>query len=75
MYSWFRRAGGCMSNCLDFLGTKLADYMRCRSNCCNNVNIYTPDKCNIGANKWIRAITPNCAILQSNSNEFYTPKN
>ena len=61
--------------------------MRCRSNCCNNVNIYTPDKCNIGVNKWIRAITPdcgkgtiriddaNCAILQSNSNEFYTPKN
>ena len=65
--------------CADGLGAKLADYMKCRSNCCNNVNIYNPKNCGIMggvSNRWIRAVTPNCAKKgESNVSEFYTPKN
>ena len=65
--------------CFDAIGSKLTDYIKCRSNCCNNINIYTPKSCAImngASNRWIRAVTPNCAKKgESNVSEFYTPKN
>ena len=60
------------------LGSKLTDYIKCRSNCCNNINVYNPKNCGIlgdASNRFIRAITPKRSKLKSNSDEFYTPKN
>ena len=72
MFAWFRRIG----ECFDILGTKLTDYMKCRSNCCNNINIYTPKNCAIMgggvSNRFIRAVTPDCV---KKDESFYTPKN
>ena len=69
MFAWFRRIG----ECLDLLGTKLADYMKCSSNCCNNINIYTPKNCAImGSNRWLRTASPVCL---KKDESFYTPKN
>ena len=61
--------------CFDALGSKLADYMKCRSNCCYNTNIYTPKNCTIMGstnNRWLRAVTPECIKREET---FYTPKN
>ena len=65
--------------CFDNLGGKLTDYIKCRSNCCYQVNVYDPKNCavmNGASNRFIRAITPDC-VRKSNASkdEFvYTPK-
>ena len=65
--------------CFDALGSKLADYMKCRSNCCYNINIYTPKSCAImngASNRWIRTVTSSCVKKgESNASGFFTPKN
>ena len=74
MLSWLAS----IKQCFDMLGSKLTDYIKRRSNCCNNINVYNPKNCGIlgdASNRFIRAITPDCSKLKSNSNEFYTPKN
>ena len=74
MLNWFMG----IKQCFDALGAKLAYYMKCRSNCCNNINIYTPKNCAIMGggviNRFIRTVTPDC-VKRNNSSEFYTPKN
>jgi len=65
---------GRIKQCLDLLGDNISNYFRCRSICCNNINIYTPKKCAIMgsvSNRWMRAITPDC-VKQNEA--FYTPK-
>ena len=74
MLSWLTS----IKQCFDMLGSKLTDYIKCRSNCCNNINVYNPKNCGIlgdASNRFIRAITPKRSKLKSNSDEFYTPKN
>ena len=65
--------------CFDAIGSKLTDYIKCRSNCCNNINIYTPKSCAImngASNRWMRTVTSNCVKKgESNVSGFYTPKN
>ena len=86
MLNWFIG----IRQCFDAIGSKLtegvkthfahsAKYFKCRSNCCNNINIYTPKSCAImngASNRWMRTVTPNCVKKgESNVSEFYTPKN
>ena len=66
------------------LGSKLTDYIKCRSNCCYQVNVYEPKRTvNIGqiSNIWKRAVTPNTkedfpkgTSLADSSNSFKTPR-
>jgi hypothetical protein len=45
----------------DVLGNRIANYLRCRSNCCYQVNVYEPKKTVvIGelSNPWRRRTTP-----------------
>ena len=73
MFAWLSS----MMQCFDALGSKLAEHVKCRSNCSNNVNVYSPRNCGIFgsvSNRWIRAITPEC-VKKVNTSEFYTPKN
>ena len=68
-----------LKQCFDILGNKLTDYIKCRSNCCYQVNVYDPKNCAIMggiSNRWARAITPDCVKRRSDSADtFYTPKN
>ena len=65
------------------LGENMANYVKCRSDCCNSVNIYTPNPCFGKAemfNKWIRATTPtvDSPVMKkkdSSNDAFYTPRN
>ena len=46
-----------IKNCLDVLGTKLSPIFRCKSSCCNNINVYNPRSCifnNQLSNMWVR---------------------
>jgi hypothetical protein len=64
--------------CFDNLGTKLTDYLKCRSNCCYQVNVYNPKNCAVMggiSNRWIRSITPECVKgKESSIDSFKTPK-
>ena len=54
------------------------NYLKCRSMCCNNINIYNPKSCCVQGeiwNKWVRASTPSVESPLNNSQKFYTPKN
>ena len=45
----------------DNIGSKLADSLKCRSNCCNNVTVYSPRNCGIFgsvSNRWIEQLPP-----------------
>ena len=58
--------------CFDNLGAKLTDYLKCRSNCCYQVNVYEPKKTVIIgqiSNIWKRGVTPN-----TKDEAFFTPK-
>ena len=75
MLNWFIG----IRQCFDAIGSKLTDYFKCRSNCCNNINIYTPKSCAImngASNRWMRTVTPICVKKgESNVSGFFTPKN
>ena len=67
-----------LKQCVDNLGSKLTDYIKCRSNCCNNINVYTPKNCAIMgsiSNRWMRATTPDIKKGSNSDDAFYTPKN
>ena len=62
-----------LKQCFDNLGNKLAEYFKCRSNCCYQVNVYNPKSCAVMgslSNRWARTATP---VKKDES--FYTPKN
>ena len=59
----------------DMLGSKLTDYIKCRSNCCYQVNVYEPKRTVIFgqiSNIWKRAVTPN--TKEDSTNSFETPR-
>ena len=46
-----------IKTCLDVLGTNLSQMFKCRSSCCNNINVYNPRSCifnNQLSNMWVR---------------------
>ena len=68
-----------LKQCFDNLGAKLTDYLKCRSNCCYQVNVYNPSSCavmgNNISNRWIRAVTPDCLKGKGSSiDSFKTPR-
>ena len=67
-------------NGLRSFSSDVNNYVRCRSICCNNVNIYNPNSCCVQReifNKWVRATTPSAEspIRRDKTEKFYTPKN
>ena len=56
-----------------------ANYLKCRSMCCNNINIYKPNTCCVQgkiSNRWIRATTPGVeSPLRRDKTTYFTPKN
>ena len=57
-----------------------ANYLRCRSMCCNNIRIYNPKSCCVQGeiyNRWARATTPGAEspVRRDTSTKFFTPKN
>ena len=58
----------------------VANYLKCRSMCCNNINIYNPKSCCVQGNimnRWTRATTPGAEspVRRDTSMKFFTPKN
>ena len=46
-----------IKNCLDVLGANLSQVFRCKSSCCNNINVYNPRSCifnNQLSNMWVK---------------------
>ena len=69
----------------DMLGDTISNYLKCRSNCCYQVNVYEPKRTVIIAqisNIWKRAVTPNAhedfpngtSPLADSTNSFKTPR-
>ena len=63
----------------DMVGS-MSQYLKCRSLCCNNINIYNPSSCCIQGeifNKWTRCTTPGAESPQSKRGDtaYFTPKN
>jgi hypothetical protein len=67
----------------------VANYLKCRSMCCNNINIYNPKSCCVQGeikNRWVRATTPSVEsakpitpevwspVRRDTSTKFFTPK-
>ena len=56
----------------DMLGNTISNYLKCRSNCCYQVNVYEPKRAVIIgqiSNIWKRGVTPN-----TKDEAFFTPK-
>ena len=55
------------------------NYLKCRSMCCNKINIYNPKSCFQGdiQNRWTRASTPGAGspVRRDTSSKFFTPRN
>jgi len=56
-----------------------ANYLRCRSMCCNNINIYNPKSCCVQGNimnRWARATTPGAEspVRRDTSMKFFHSK-
>ena len=52
----------------------VANYLKCRSMCCNRINIYNPKSfCFQGdiQNRWSQSSTP----IKKDSTKFFTPRN
>ena len=67
-----------LKQCFDNLGSKLTDYLKCRSSCCYQVNVYNPKNCAVMggvSNRWMRATTPDIKKGSNSTDAFYTPKN
>ena len=67
-----------IKQCFDNLGGKLTDYLKCRSSCCYQVNVYNPKNCAVMggvSNRWMRATTPDIKKGSNSADAFYTPKN
>jgi hypothetical protein len=68
----------------DMLGNSIANYLKCRSNCCYQVNVYEPKRTVIIgqiSNIWKRAVTPNTkedfpmgTSHEDSTNAFKTPR-
>ena len=46
-----------IKTCLDVFGANLSQMFKCRSSCCNNINVYNPRSCifnNQLSNMWVR---------------------
>ena len=58
-----------------------SNYLKCRSMCCNNINIYNPKTCCVQGdtnifNRWARATTPGAeSPVRRNKTTYFTPKN
>ena len=55
-----------------------ANYLKCRSMCCNNINVYNPKSCCIQGeifNKFTRTRTPSVeAPIARDKTAYFTPK-
>ena len=68
-----------VSSISDMMGS-VSQYLKCKSMCCNNINIYKPNYCSVGAeikNRWTREVTPSVVspTLKKSQTVFFTPKN
>ena len=57
-----------------------ANYLRCRSMCCNNIRIYNPKSCCVQGeiyNRWAQATTPGAEppVRRDTTTRFFSPKN
>ena len=58
-----------------------SNYLKCRSMCCNNINIYNPKTCSVQGdtnilNRLARVMTPLAeSPVRKDTAKFYTPKN
>ena len=56
-----------------------ANYLKCRSMCCNNITVYNPTSCCFQGdimNRWTRNTTPSAEPpIKKDSVRFYTPRN
>ena len=68
-----------LSSLRDMVGG-ISQFFKCRSVCCNNIKIYKPNYCSVGAeikNKWARNVTPSVESPTTKKSQtvFFSPKN